>query len=208
MTLGEKINAANAEALNRILSAQPTLIGVGTAGEDIPGMTKKTILHSGPPVTWENMCDPTKGAVIGALMYEGLAKTPEEAEKLAASGEITFDPCHHHNAVGPMCGIVSYSMPVWKVVNKTYGNMAYCTFNEGLGKVLRFGAYDETVITRLHWLRNEFYPVIQGNFQTLPMPMAQPALRRRVLSRHQGSSRDPRRDRPEGHDRSGAADGR
>ena len=95
MTLGEKINAAN-------------------AGEDIPGMTKKTILHSGPPVTWENMCDPTKGAVIGALIYEGLAKTPEEAEKLAASGEITFDPCHHHNAVGPMCGIVSYSMPVWK----------------------------------------------------------------------------------------------
>ena len=87
MTLGEKINAANAEALKIILGAQPTLIGVGTAGEDIPGMTKKTILHSGPPVTWENMCDPTKGAVIGALIYEGLAKTPEEAEKLAASGE-------------------------------------------------------------------------------------------------------------------------
>ena len=161
MTLGEKINAANAEALKIILGAQPTLIGVGTAGEDIPGMTKKTILHSGPPVTWENMCDPTKGAVIGALIYEGLAKTPEEAEKLAASGEITFDPCHHHNAVGPMCGIVSYSMPVWKVINKAHGNMAYCTFNEGLGKVLRFGAYDDTVITRLHWLRNEFYPVIK-----------------------------------------------
>ena len=161
MTLGEKINAANAEALKIILGAQPTLIGVGTAGEDIPGMTKKTILHSGPPVTWENMCDPTKGAVIGALIYEGLAKTPEEAEKLAASGEITFDPCHHHNAVGPMCGIVSYSMPVWKVINKAHGNMAYCTFNEGLGKVLRFGAYDDTVITRLHWLRNEFYPLIK-----------------------------------------------
>ena len=92
MTLGEKINAANAEALKIILGAQPTLIGVGTAGEDIPGMTKKTILHSGPPVTWENMCDPTKGAVIGALIYEGLANTPEEAEKLAASGEITFTP--------------------------------------------------------------------------------------------------------------------
>ena len=150
MTLGEKINAANAEALKIILGAQPTLIGVGTAGEDIPGMTKKTILHSGPPVTWQNMCDPTKGAVIGALIYEGLAKTPEEAEKLAASGEITFDPCHHHNAVGPMCGIVSYSMPVWKVINKAHGNMAYCTFNEGLGKVLRFGAYDDTAVRTVY----------------------------------------------------------
>ena len=168
MTLGEKINAANAEALKIILGAQPTLIGVGTAGEDIPGMTKKTILHSGPPVTWENMCDPTKGAVIGALIYEGLAKTPEEAEKLAASGEITFDPCHHHNAVGPMCGIVSYSMPVWKVINKAHGNMAYCTFNEGLGKVLRFGAYDDTVITRLHWLRNEFLSLIHISEPTRP----------------------------------------
>ena len=119
MTLGEKINQANAEALKRILGAQPTLVGMGTAGEDIPGMTKKTILHAGPPVTWDKMCGPVRGAIIGGLIYEGLASNKEEAEKLAASGEITFDSCHHHNAVGPMAGIVTYSMPVWKVVNKT-----------------------------------------------------------------------------------------
>lgn len=58
MTLGEKINQANAEALKRILGAQPTLVGMGTAGEDIPGMTKKTILHAGPPVTWDKMVRP------------------------------------------------------------------------------------------------------------------------------------------------------
>ena len=161
MTLGEKINQANAEALKRILGAQPTLVGMGTAGEDIPGMTKKTILHAGPPVTWDKMCGPVRGAVIGGLIYEGLAANKEEAEKLAASGEISFDSCHHHNAVGPMAGIVTYSMPVWKVVNKTSGNYAYCTVNEGLGKVLRFGAFGDEVIDRLKWIQNEFYPIVK-----------------------------------------------
>ena len=161
MTLGEKINQVNAEALKRILGAQPTLVGMGTAGEDIPGMTKKTILHAGPPVTWDKMCGPVRGAVIGGLIYEGLAANKEEAEKLAASGEITFDSCHHHNAVGPMAGIVTYSMPVWKVVNKTSGNYAYCTVNEGLGKVLRFGAFGDEVIDRLKWIQNEFYPIVK-----------------------------------------------
>ena len=161
MTLGEKFNQANAEALKRILGAQPTLVGMGTAGEDIPGMTKKTILHAGPPVTWDKMCGPVRGAVIGGLIYEGLAANKEEAEKLAASGEITFDSCHHHNAVGPMAGIVTYSMPVWKVVNKTSGNYAYCTVNEGLGKVLRFGAFGDEVIDRLKWIQNEFYPIVK-----------------------------------------------
>ena len=161
MTLGEKINQPNAEALKRILGAQPTLVGMGTAGEDIPGMTKKTILHAGPPVTWDKMCGPVRGAVIGGLIYEGLAANKEEAEKLAASGEITFDSCHHHNAVGPMAGIVTYSMPVWKVVNKTSGNYAYCTVNEGLGKVLRFGAFGDEVIDRLKWIQNEFYPIVK-----------------------------------------------
>ena len=161
MTFGEKINQANAEALKRILGAQPTLVGMGTAGEDIPGMTKKTILHAGPPVTWDKMCGPVRGAVIGGLIYEGLAANKEEAEKLAASGEITFDSCHHHNAVGPMAGIVTYSMPVWKVVNKTSGNYAYCTVNEGLGKVLRFGAFGDEVIDRLKCIQNEFYPIVK-----------------------------------------------
>ncbi len=161
MSLGERINDANKKVLEIILSAQPTLVGAAKAGEVIPGMTKKTILHAGPPVTWEKMCGPQRGAVIGGLIYEGLAKDAEEAEKLAASGEIEFDSCHHHQTVGPMAGIVTYSMPVWKIVNKTYGNYAYCTFNEGLGKVLRFGAYQDEVIARLHWMEDELYPVIK-----------------------------------------------
>ena len=136
-------------------------MGLGIAGEVIPGMDKKTILHAGPPVTWERMCGPQKGAVMGGLIYEGLAKDLKEAEELAASGQIKFDPCHMHSAVGPMAGVVTASMPVWIMENKTFGNRAYCTFNEGLGKVLRFGACDDEVLTRLRWLETDLYPVLR-----------------------------------------------
>jgi len=157
-----KIEEANKEALRRILEAQPTLIGLGIAGEEIPGMRKDMILHAGPPITWERMCGPQKGAVLGGLIYEGLAKNIKEAEQLAASGKIKFEPCNMHNAVGPMAGVVTYSMPVWILENKTFGNRAYCTINEGLGKVLRFGAYDEEVLTRLRWMEKELYPVLKA----------------------------------------------
>ncbi|MGD8846917.1 MAG: DUF1116 domain-containing protein, partial [Desulfobacteraceae bacterium] len=98
---------ANEKAVAAILSAKPVLKGISTAAEVVPGMKKNLILHSGPPVEWNNMCGPMRGAVIGGLIYEGLAKTPEEAEKLAGSGEIEFDPCHHHQSVGPMAGVMT-----------------------------------------------------------------------------------------------------
>lgn len=159
--IAEKISIANKEALEKILSAQPTLVRVGKASDDIPGMTKKTILHAGPPVTWDRMSGPLQGAVIGGLIYERLASNEEEARALAASGEITFDSCHHHNAVGPMAGVVTYNMPVWVLQNKTFGNYAYCTLNEGLGKVLRFGAFGEEVITRLDWIEKTLGPLLK-----------------------------------------------
>lgn len=157
----EDIKAANQEAFSRILKGSPVLIGMKQAIDVIPGMTRNTILHSGPPIGWDRMCDPVKGAVVGALIYEGRAENEEEARRLAASGEITFSPCHEHSAVGPMAGIISPSMPVHIVENKTFGNRAYCTVNEGLGKVLRFGAFDQAVITRLKWIEKEFMPVMQ-----------------------------------------------
>ncbi|TFG93589.1 MAG: DUF1116 domain-containing protein, partial [Candidatus Atribacteria bacterium] len=134
---------------------------IGIAEEVIPGMTKKTILHAGPPIKWEKMSGPLKGAVIGALIYEGLAVDEKEAAKLAASGEISYDPCHHHNTVGPMAGVVSPSMPVWILQNKKYGNYSYCTLNEGLGKVLRYGAYSDEVIKRLKWIENLLAPLLR-----------------------------------------------
>jgi hypothetical protein len=152
---------ANQEAASRILKGKPTLIDISTAGEAIPGMKKNMILHAGPPITWDRMCGPLRGAIIGGLMLEGLAENKEQAEELADSGDIVFEPCHHHSSVGPMAGVVTWSMPVWVLENKTFGNLAYCTLNEGLGKVLRYGAFSEDVIARLKWMAEELAPILR-----------------------------------------------
>jgi len=164
LAAGTKIDVekANAEAIRRIQAAKPTIVGIGIAKDVVPGMAKDLILHAGPPVTWDKMCGPMRGAVIGGIIYEGLAKTPAEAEALAASGKIRFDPCHHHNAVGPMAGIMTASMPVWIIENKAFGNKAFCTLNEGLGKVLRYGAYSDEVLDRLRWMRDELAPILSA----------------------------------------------
>jgi len=155
------IDKANQEAVSRILKAKPTIVDISTAGEVVPGMKKNLILHAGPPLTWDRMCGPMRGAVIGGLIYEGLAKDQKEAEELAASGDIEFSPWHHHDGVGPMAGVATYSMPVWILENKTFGNRAYCTLNEGLGKVLRYGAFSDEVIAKLKWMETELAPILK-----------------------------------------------
>lgn len=161
----EEIEYANKLAAEIILKAQPTLVGIGKAGDVIPGMTKTTILHAGPPIIWENMSGPLRGAVIGGIIYEGLASDEKEAVALVEEGKIEFDSCHHRNAVGPMAGVTTYSMPVWIIENKTFGNLAYCTLNEGLGKVLRYGAYSQEVISRLKWMENVLGPVLKDTLK-------------------------------------------
>jgi len=155
------IDSANEKAAKIMLNGKPFLVGLEKALDVVPEMKKNLILHAGPPVTWERMCGPMRGAVIGALLYEGLAQSPEEAERLAASGDVSYSPCHEHKAVGPMAGIVSASMPVFVIKNEEYGNAAYATLNEGLGKVLRYGAYGEDVIRRLRWMEEIVYRVLR-----------------------------------------------
>ena len=135
----EKIELANKEALRRILQAEPILIDVQRAGDVINGLNKKMVLHSGPPITWDRMCGPMRGAICGIAVFEGWAKDLGEAETAAANGEYTFHSNHHFGAVGPMTGVTTISQPVMVVENKAFGNRAYCTLNEGLGKVMRFG---------------------------------------------------------------------
>jgi hypothetical protein len=155
------IEHANARVMKIILGGMPHLVGLEQAIEVIPGMKPDLLLHAGPPITWDRMCGPLRGAVIGALLYERKAGTAEEAKRLAASGAIKFAPCHEHAAVGPMAGVVSPSMPVFVLKNEAYGNYAYCTMNEGLGKVLRYGAYSEPVIQKLKWMEGTLYPVLK-----------------------------------------------
>ncbi|HEX7973615.1 MAG TPA: DUF1116 domain-containing protein [Anaerolineales bacterium] len=165
---GLDIEAANQEACQRIKQGRPVLVGMGIARDVIPGMHDRMILHAGPPVTWERMCGPQRGAVMGALIYEGLAADEAEAARLAASGAIEFDPCHHHHSVGPMAGVVSPRMPVFILENKAFGNLAYCTLNEGLGKVLRYGGMGPEVYSRLKWMETDLYPSLDRALNSLP----------------------------------------
>jgi Protein of unknown function (DUF1116) len=155
-----RVDQANQEAAQRMIAARPRLVDVRPAGEVIPGMHKHLLLHAGPPITWERMSGPLRGAIIGALIYEGLAPDLTAAEQLAASGNITFEPCHHHNAVGPMAGLISASMPVQVIEEPVYGHQTYSTLNEGLGKVLRYGANSPDVIAKLRWLEQVLGPAL------------------------------------------------
>ncbi len=158
--LSDKIEKANQEAVERIQKSEPVVVDVQTARDVLPNFEDKMILHAAPPEKWEDMSGPMQGAAIGACIYEGWADDEESARTMLDAGEVTFDPAHHHNAVGPMTGIVSPSMPVWVVENKTYGNTAYTTLNEGLGKVLRFGANGPEVIEKLKWMEKTLGPAL------------------------------------------------
>ena len=161
------IEAANADAVGRMMSARPMLTGVTTAREAIPGMKDNLILHAGPPIDWGRMSGPLRGAVIGALLFEGLAKDETAAAAMAESGEVEFAPCHEHGAVGPMAGVTSASMKVYVVENATYGNKAFSNLNEGYGKVLRYGAYSEDVLKRLRWMNDVLGPALAGALEVL-----------------------------------------
>ncbi|MFC4590388.1 DUF1116 domain-containing protein [Sphaerisporangium corydalis] len=152
---------ANEVAVGRLLSARPALVGVRPAREvlDLP---PRTFFHAGPPIDWERASGPMRGALIGAALFEGLAGDAEEAERLLLSGSVRLDSCHHHRTVGPMAGVVSPSMWMFEVVDGEHGSTAYCSLNEGLGKVLRYGAYGPEVVERLRWMGDVLGPVLAG----------------------------------------------
>ena len=155
------IEAANQTAVERMMSARPMLTKLTQAGEVIPGMVDNLILHAGPPIEWDRMSGPLRGAVIGALLFEGLAKDEKGAVGMIEGGEVEFAPCHHHGAVGPMAGVISASMEVYVIDNPTHGNQAYSNLNEGYGKVLRYGAYSEEVLDKLRWMNGTLGPVLR-----------------------------------------------
>ena len=157
----EGIDEKNREVIAKVVASQPILKDNVRAKEVIPEMREgKVILHAGPPVAYENMPDPMQGSCVGAILFEEWADNEADARKMLENGEIKFIPCHHVNAVGPMGGITSPNMAVFVVENETDGHRAYCTMNEGIGKVLRFGAYSEEVVNRLRWMRDVLGPVL------------------------------------------------
>ena len=159
---GSRISAANTLAFERIIAGRPLLVDIQPAASVIPGFPERTILHAGPPIEWERMCGPMQGAIVGAILLEGWAPDLDEAERMAARGAIAFVPAHHFDAVGPMAGAISPSMPVFIARNDTYGNHAYTNMNEGLGRALRYGANGPDVIERLRWMSDELGPALRA----------------------------------------------
>ena len=162
-----EIEKANKQALDRMMESDPVWVDIGLARDVIKGMTDRMLLHAGPPITWERMSGPMKGAVIGASIYEGWAHNGPESENLARAGNITFAPNHNYNAVGPMAGIISPNMPVLIVRDTKFGYETYSNLNEGIGKVLRFGAYSDEVIQRLNWMRDVLAPTLKATISEI-----------------------------------------
>ncbi len=156
----DRIEAANREALQRMLAGTPVLTDVVPAAEAIPELKARMILHAGPPIAWDRMCGPMRGAIMGIAVFEGWAPDLESAAAMAGAGAFDFHPNHHFDAVGPMTGLTTISQPVMVVENGAFGNRAYCTINEGLGKVMRFGGNDDEVLDRLRWLRDVLGPAM------------------------------------------------
>ena len=165
---GVDIDDANTIVIQRIKQARPVLVGMGLAKDVIPGFHERLFLHAGPPISWDRMCGPLRGNVMGALIFEGIATNEEEAENIAASGEIEYAPCHHYHSVGPMAGVISPNLPVFIVENKAFSNQAFCSMNEGLGKVLRYGGMGPEVYARLNWMKTVLFPTLNRALQVLP----------------------------------------
>ena len=160
INLADKIAEANHEVHRRMVKSEPVLVDVRLARDVISNLADRTILHAGPPIIWERMCGPMRGAVAGAIVFEGWAPNLEAATKLAASGEVKFEPNHHYGGVGPMTGMTTRNMAVLVVENRAFGNVSFCTVNEGMGNVMRFGGNDQEVVDRLKWIASVAGPAI------------------------------------------------
>jgi uncharacterized protein DUF1116 len=166
------IDAANAEALERMLAVRPHWVDVARAGDALPALdSERLLLHAGPPIAWEDMCGPMRAGVVGAALLEGWASDPDDAERMADAGEIAFAPCHHFDAVGPMAGIISASMPLIVAEDPATGARAYTNLNEGAGRCLRYGALGDDVMERLRWMNERLGPSLRAALRDLDDPI-------------------------------------
>jgi hypothetical protein len=162
----EEVEEANRLSVEGMMESEPTWVSVGPAGKEIGGM-KRTLLHAGPPIEWSRASGPLKGAVVGAILYEGWADSARRAERLVEEGEVKLDCCHHRNAVGPMAGVISPSMPVYVLKDMKGGTKTFSNMNEGIGRVLRYGAYSREVLDRLRWISAEFAPLLAAGIRRM-----------------------------------------
>ncbi|MCW2793952.1 MAG: hypothetical protein JWO76_3050 [Nocardioides sp.] len=158
---------ANERALAAMLGVTARLVDVAPASE-VLGLERGQFLHAGPPIAWERASGPLRGALMGGAALEGLVDDPEDAVALFEAGTgVELEPCHHRRTVGPMAGVVTPSMWMFVLEDPRTGARTHCSLNEGLGKVLRYGAYSPEVLTRLAWMRDVLGPLLQTAVRTV-----------------------------------------
>ena len=164
MEIKQKIEKANAEAVQRMTEGEPVLVDIAPAGEVIPGLKDRMITHAGPPIEWERMCGAQQGAIIGMTLYEGWAANPDDARAMLERGEIRLEPNHHHGSVGPMAGTISPSAPVWVVENRAHGNRGFCRQVEGRQQ---FGEFSDGALGGLRLWRDLWAPTLREALQAI-----------------------------------------
>jgi len=162
----EAVESANEEVVRRMMESEPVWVDIASAREKM-GLDGKTLLHAGPPIKWQDASGPLRGALIGATIYEGWAEDDTNAMKLLEEGEVKLDCDHHHNAAGPMAGVISPSMSVYELEDRKFGTKTYSNMNEGTGKVLRYGAYGDEVLKRLRWMSETAAPVLRATVKAI-----------------------------------------
>ncbi len=191
MDIKRKIEIANEETTERLIQGEPVLVDIVPAGEVIPGLKDRMVIHAGPPIEWSRMCGAMQGAVIGSVLYEEWVDTAEEARALLAAGEIKLEPNHHHKAVGPMAGTITSSAPVWVVENKTFGNLAFTRQVEGQQQ---FGDFTQDALEGLRKWRDVWAPTLRealvkmGGLELKPIIIQALQMGDELHNRHSASS--------------------
>lgn len=161
----EAIDQANAEVVRRLDEGVPTLVGVATAGDVLPGLSEapgRTLLHCGPPITWSDVCDPLRRSMRAAVVAEGWAEDISQAGRMLAGGTVLLAPAGDYGTVVPMATAMGPSAPVFVVENSTAGTRAFAPVNQGPGDTAWFGRDSDAAIGRLRFLRDVAGPMLRA----------------------------------------------
>ena len=146
------VDAANAEVLRRLDTGAPQVVGVRPAGEVVPAVDGRTLLHCGPPIGYADAVDPLRRSMRAAVVAEGWADDVDGADRVLANGQIALEPANRHDACVPMVTAIGPSQPVWVVENAAGGNRAFAPVNQGPGETAWFGRDTPGAVERLRFL--------------------------------------------------------
>lgn len=158
-SMRDRIEAANRRAYDVFVGGQPVWVGVRPAGEVVPGLRRNVILHTGPELDFDRMLPAHQSGIIGGILFEGLARTREEAIDLIHRGEVQLAPGVDYWVPGGGMASTSFSMPVAVAEDTVHGTRGFVALQEGPSyEALRWGVYNDVVADRWSWFREILGP--------------------------------------------------